>query len=88
MSRTYRKEHHSRLFSNGERGHHNTLLKEFKGILDGYWICKDGRNLIPGDRYYQSDRMKRMRIAAGKRRRRSLKQLANLEIQNYYQELL
>jgi hypothetical protein len=45
MIRTYRHEYHSNLFSNGERGHHNTLTREFKGVHN-CWLVKDMRGLI------------------------------------------
>ena len=71
MSKTYRHTHKSSLLSNGERGHHNTLTREFKGI-DGCWTVKDCRNLI--DRAdYESSRMKGIRKIMTQKRRTVIK---------------
>ena len=70
MSRTYRKEHTSNLFHNGEHGPHNTLLKEFKGLRGG--TVKSARNLIDR-RDYKSDRLNEWRRVMNKIRRNHLK---------------
>ena len=70
MSRTYRKEHTSNLFHNGEHGSHNTLLKEFKGLRGG--TVKSARNLIDR-RDYKSDRLNGWRRVMNKIRRNHLK---------------
>ena len=70
MSKTYRHPHTSNLFHNGERGHHNSLTKEFKE--NGCWAIKDCRNLI--DRAdYESSRMKRIRKIMTQKRRTVMK---------------
>jgi hypothetical protein len=76
MSKTYKKEFTRNLFHNGARGHHNTLLREFHGIMDGVWLVKDTHNMFD-ERDYQSDRMKGIRKIVGKKRRLSLKKYAN-----------
>ena len=70
MSKTYKKEFRTSLFKNGQRGHHNTLLREFHGrsLMGGVWLVKDSHNLI-NERDYKSDRMKRIRKITGKKRR-------------------
>ena len=88
MSKTYKKEFTKSLFSNGQRGHHNTLLKEFHGrsLMGGIWLVKDTHNLM-NKRDYKSDRMKRIRKIAGKKRRLYLKkftnEMINLELYEY-----
>ena len=78
MSKTYKKEFTRNLFHNGARGHHNSLCKEFHGrdLMGGIWLTKDARNMFD-ERGYQSDRMKRIRKAAGKKRRLYMKKFAN-----------
>ena len=71
MGKTYRHPHTSNLYHNGERGHHNSLTKEFRGI-DGCWAVKDCRNLI--DRAdYESSRMKGIRKIMTQKRRTVMK---------------
>ena len=74
MSKTYRKQYTKNLFHNGEHGPHNTLLREFKGLRCG--TVKAARNLLDR-RDYHSDRYKRIRKAAGKKRRLYMKKFAN-----------
>ena len=78
MSKTYKKEFTRNLFRNGARGHHNTLLREFHGrsLMGGIWLVKDTHNLMD-ERDYQSDRMKRIRKCANKKRRLYMKKFAN-----------
>lgn len=78
MSKTYKKEFRKNLFSNGQRGHHNTLLREFHGrsLRGGIWLVKDTHNLLDR-RDYQSDRMKVIRKIAGKKRRLYIKKYVN-----------
>ena len=78
MSKTYKREFRKNLFSNGQRGHHNTLLREFhdRSLMGGIWLVKDTHNLFD-ERDYQSDRMKRIRKAAGKKRRLYMKKFTN-----------
>ncbi len=78
MSKTYRREFRKNLLNNGQRGHHNTLLREFRGrnLMGGIWLVKDTHNIFD-ERDYQSDRMKRIRKAAGKKRRLYMKKYAN-----------
>jgi len=78
MSKTYKKEFTRCLLHNGHRNHHNTLLKEFHGrsLMCGVWLVKDTHNLID-ERDCKSDRMKRIRKAAGKKRRLYMKKYAN-----------
>ena len=78
MSRTIRHEYNKCLFSNGQRGHHNTLIKEFHGrsLMGGIWLVKDSRNMLDR-RDYRSDRYKRIRKAANKKRRLYMKKFAN-----------
>ena len=78
MSKTYKKKFTRKLFSNGQRGHHNTLLREFHGrsLMGGVWLVKDTHNMFD-ERNYQSDRMKRIRKIAGKKRRIYMKAFAN-----------
>ena len=71
MSKTYRKAYTSSLFHNGERGHHNTLTREFKGI-DNCWMVKDTRGLIDR-RDYESDRNKGIRKIMTQKRRTVMK---------------
>lgn len=73
MSRTYRHSYHSNLFSNGERGHHNSLTREFKGI--NCWLVKDCRGLIDR-RDYESDRNKGIRKIMTQKRRTVMKRMA------------
>ena len=80
MSRTYKKIHRSNLFKNGERGHHNTLTREFKGIGFGGGMVKDCRNLI-NRRDLKSDRLGELRHAGTKKRRNYLKRQAQKEIE-------
>ena len=77
MSRTYKKPHNSKLFRNGERGHHNSLLREFKEIG---WCVKDARNLID-ERNYQSDRLRLARRVVTEKRRQALKRKAERMIE-------
>lgn len=74
MSRTHRKEYTKSLLGNGQRGHHNTLLREFHGCSVG--LVKDSRNLLE-KRHYCSDRYKKIRLIAGKKRRAYMKKFAN-----------
>ena len=78
MSKTYKKEFTKNLFRNGERGHHNTLLREFHGrsLMSGIWLVKDSHNLM-NERDYKSDRMKGIRKIAGKKRRLYMKKYVN-----------
>lgn len=78
MSKTYKKEFTKNLLHNGQRGHHNTLLREFHGrsLMGGIWLVKDTHNLLDR-RDYQSDRMKCIRKIAGKKRRSYLKKFTN-----------
>jgi hypothetical protein len=71
MSRTYKHAYHSNLFSNGERGHHNSLTREFRGI-DGCWLVKSVRGLIDR-RDYESDRNKGVRKIMTQKRRTVMK---------------
>ena len=79
MSRTYKKEHHSSLFKNGQRGHHNTLTREFKGLPGGGSEVKNCRNLL-NRRDFKSDRLGGMRRIGTKQRRTALKRIAQGEI--------
>ena len=85
MSKTYKREFRKNLFSNGQRGHHNTLLREFRvrSLMDGVWLVKDTHNIF-NERDYQSDRMKRIRKIAGKKRRLYMKRFANELINEIY----
>lgn len=78
MSKTYNKEFTRKICRNGNRNHHNTLLREFHGrsFMRGIWLIKDTRNLFD-ERGYQSDRMKRMRKCANKKRRIYMKKYTN-----------
>lgn len=78
MSKTYKREFRKNLFSNGQRGHHNTLLREFhdRNLMGGVWLVKDTHNIFD-ERDYQSDRMKGIRKIAGKKRRLYMKKYAN-----------
>lgn len=78
MSKTYKREFRKNLFSNGQRGHHNTLLREFhdRNLMGGVWLVKDTHNIFD-ERDYQSDRMKGIRKIAGKKRRLYMKKHAN-----------
>lgn len=78
MSKTYKKEFTKNLFHNGNRNHHNSLSREFHGrdLMGGIWLTKDTRNMFD-ERDYQSDRMKRIRKIAGKKRRLYMKKFAN-----------
>ena len=58
MSKTIRHEQRRNLFKNGERGHHNTLLREYYEMNTG--VIKDWRGLLVR-RDYESDRLKRDR---------------------------
>jgi len=88
MSKTYKKEFTKRLLSNGQRGHHNTLLREFhrRDLMGGIWLVKDTHNLFD-ERDSQSDRMKGIRKIAGKKRRLYMKKFTNemidLELYEY-----
>lgn len=85
MSKTYKKEFRTSLYKNGQRGHHNTLLREFHGrsLMSGVWLVKDSHNLID-ERDYKSDRMKRIRKIAGKKRRLYMKRFTNEQISQIY----
>jgi len=76
MSKTYKKEFSKSLFHNGQRGSHNSLLREFHGIMNGVWLVKDAHNMFD-ERDYQSDRMKGIRKIVGKKRRQCQKRFAN-----------
>lgn len=78
MSKTYKKEFTKNLLHNGQRDHHNTLLREFHGrsLMGGIWLVKDTHNIFD-ERDYQSDRMKGIRKIAGKKRRLYMKKYAN-----------
>ena len=78
MSKTYKKKFTRSLLHNGHRNHHNTLLREFHGrsLMGGIWLVKDTHNLMD-ERDYQSDRMKRIRKCANKKRRLYIKKFAN-----------
>lgn len=86
MSRTYKHSYHSNLFSNGERGHHNSLTREFKGI-QGVWLVKDTRGLI-NRRDYKSDRNKGIRKIMTQKRRTVMKRLANEIINSQLEEII
>jgi len=58
MSRTIKHAQRRNLFHNGERGHHNSLLREYYQTHTG--VVKDWRGLI-NRRDYDSDRQKRDR---------------------------
>lgn len=77
MSRTHKKQYTKSLIRNGQRGHHNTLLKEFHDCSVG--LVKDSRNLLE-KRDYRSDRYKKTRLIAGKKRRAYMKRLTNKTI--------
>ena len=77
MSRTHKKQTTKSLYGNGQRGHHNTLLREFHGRAIG--LVKDSRNLCER-RDYRSDRYKKIRLIVGKKRRALMKRLANKTI--------
>jgi hypothetical protein len=77
MSRTHKKQTTKSLYGNGQRGHHNTLLREFHGCSIG--IVKDSRNLVER-RDYRSDRHKKIRLIIGKKRRAYMKRLTNKTI--------
>lgn len=85
MSKTYKKEFRTSLYKNGQRGHHNTLLREFHGrsLMSEVWLVKDSHNLID-ERDYKSDRMKRIRKIAGKKRRLYMKRFTNEQISQIY----
>ena len=85
MSKTYKKEFTKNLLHNGQRGHHNTLLREFHGrsLMGGIWLVKDTHNIFD-ERDYQSDRMKGIRKIAGKKRRLYMKKYANEIINESY----
>lgn len=85
MSKTYKKEFRKNLLSNGQRGHHNTLLREFhsRSLMGGVWLVKDSHNLI-NERDYKSDRMKRIRKIAGKKRRLYMKRFTYEQISQIY----
>ncbi len=86
MSRTYRHEHNSQLFGKGNRGHHNTLLREFKDISrSGGQPIKDFRGLI-AERDLQSDRLGAWRRTVDKKRRQALKRKANKMIEDELNE--
>lgn len=78
MSKTYKKKFTKNLFHNGNRNHHNSLSREFHGrdLMGGIWLTKDTRNMFD-ERDYQSDRMKRIRKIAGKKRRLYMKNFVN-----------
>jgi len=80
MSRTIRKEYTSRLFHNGEHGHHNSLSREFKGVDEGGYAIKGIRGLIDR-RDYESDRNKGIRRMLGKKRRNALKRNSKIMIE-------
>ena len=75
MSKKNKKQFTKRLFRNGQRGHHNTLLREFHGC-SSIELVKDSRNLLE-KRDYRSDRYKKARLIAGKKRRAYMKRLTN-----------
>lgn len=75
MSKTHKKQFTKRLFRNGQRGHHNALLREFHGC-SSIGLVKDSRNLLE-KRDYRSDRYKKIRLIVGKKRRAYMKRLAN-----------
>lgn len=75
MSRTHRKQYTKSLIRNGQRGHHNTLLREFHGC-SSIGLVKDSRNLLE-KRDYRSDRYKKIRLITGKKRRTYMKKFAN-----------
>ena len=75
MSRTHKKQTTKSLYGNGQRGHHNTLLREFHGC-SSRGLVKDSRNLFE-KRDYRSDRYKKIRLIAGKKRRTYMKKFAN-----------
>ena len=75
MSKTYRKQYTKSLIRNGQRGHHNTLLREFHGC-SSMGLVKDSRSLLE-KRDYRSDRYKKIRLITGKKRRTYMKKFAN-----------
>jgi len=73
MSKTVKYKHQSRLFKNGQRGHHNTLQREFR-VCEVDPIC-DYRYLI--DRAdYESSRLGGWRAIGNGKRRAALKRQA------------
>lgn len=81
MSKTYKKQFTKNFFRNGQRGHHNTLIREFHGrsLMGGVWLVKDSHNMLER-RDYRSDRYKKIRLLAGKKRRIYMKKFANEQI--------
>ena len=70
MGKTIKHKLTRNLFHNGERNHHNTLMKEYYQMGTG--IVNDWRGLIDR-RDYESDRCKRDRSILTKRCRTRLK---------------
>lgn len=81
MSKTYKHAHTRNLFHNGERGSHNSLTREFRGI-DGCWTVKDARNLI-NRADYESSRMKGIRHIMTQKRRTVMKRNDKKMIEEY-----
>jgi len=80
MSKTYKEFYHKKLFSNGNRNHHNTLMKEFYG-LEGCGMVKDVRGLLDR-RDYKSDRNKGIRKIMNQKRRTSIKRMTDRIVQD------
>lgn len=83
MGKTRKYKYTSCLLHNGERGHHNTLLREFKGTNCG--LVKDVRGLLDR-RDYKSDRNKGYRKVENHRRRAIMKRLAREIIEENIKE--
>lgn len=77
MSRTVKRTKTRNLFHNGERGHHNSLMREFHKT--GSLMLKDFCGLID-KRYYDSDRNKGFRNAQNGIRRARLKRISEKTI--------
>ena len=83
MGKTIRHEQRRNLFKNGERGHHNTLLREYYKMNTG--VIKDWRELlILCD--YESDRLKTDRNIMTKLCRTRSKRYWKNEVKNQLNE--
>ena len=86
MSRTYRRDRNCTLYGNGNRNHHNTLLREFKEVSrSGGVPIKDYRGLDQ-ERDLQSDRMGAWRRNVDKKLRQVLKRKANKIVEDELNE--
>ena len=79
MGKTRRKEITKNILRCGRRGHHNTLVKEFKTTQ--IEPIKNYRGLID-ERDYQSYRMKRLRCELNGKRRARMKEIVRNEVEN------